>query len=769
MGVTVSTKGGFDSSFDMTANGLVNGPHGDSLSGGTASLTNSSLTTSGAEAPGIFTGTGGKTTLTNTIVVTGGLGSFGVQSAGGGVTNINGGPVSLVGTVGQDAHALIVTGAGSQANLSGVTQFVTKGAGAIGLYATAGGVIGATGGGTTTVGTIGGVSLATGLSAYGVNADGAGSKITLGAAAIVTLGPGAFGLYASDAAKTGTAGSITATGALSVQTTNGAAVGLQGNGATILATGGGLITSTGNAIEFLGGTNQTATFDNFTINNLSGNLVFADPSVATINFNTTTADAGSLNLLDATGGSLVTFNANASRLTGAIQTDAASTSNVNLTNGTTWTLTAPSTITSLNVTNSFIVFAPPGSGSGFKTLTVGNYAGAGAGLTLNAVLGGTGSASDQLIINGGRASGSTLLSINNIGGRGAQTTGGGIQIISTINGGTTDPNAFALANTPVVGGYKYTLEDSNNDWYLVSSPTATQADIQTSINNIAQAQQKQIITSRVLGSILLGATEQINCSNCSSGFGSVGSYAIGAHGRWSLSDQLTAMGGFSYDEYSASGITVTNAPTFAGSLVYDMVNWGHSRPFFEVGGGATPFEQVRYSRTYLDGLTTGVGNGNALDRGLAVFGRAGWVARVTPIDEAAVYGDISRNWLLAGGYTEGAGPANPYPSTVQSGLEALNVARAGAQWTHLFNGKFEVNVSAAVAYGFDVQSGSAYSVYDFGSVAPYPIANSTWLEYGARVGYRVSGRMVIDAFLLGTAGGIAGSTVHGGVGLRYLF
>ena len=97
--------------------------------------------------------------------------------------------------------------------------------------------------------------------------------------------------------------------------------------------GGGTIASAGNAIEFLGGSNQTATFDNFTINNPSGDLVFADPSTATINFNTTTANAGSGNLLNATAGSAVTFNANASTLTGAISTDPTSTSNVNLTNG----------------------------------------------------------------------------------------------------------------------------------------------------------------------------------------------------------------------------------------------------------------------------------------------------------------------------------------------------------------------------------------------------------------------------------------------------
>ena len=45
-----------------------------------------------------------------------------------------------------------------------------------------------------------------------------------------------------------------------------------------------------------------------------------------------------------------------------------------------------------------------------------------------------------------------------------------------------------------------------------------------------KAQQTQIITNRVLTSILLGATEQMSCSSCGSGFASIGSFAAGAMG-----------------------------------------------------------------------------------------------------------------------------------------------------------------------------------------------------------------------------------------------
>ncbi len=505
------------------------------------------------------------------------------------------------------------------------------------------------------------------------------------------------------------------------------------------------------------------------IGNQSGDFIYADPSVSTVNFNNTVANAGANNLLNATGGSVITLNANASTLTGAIRTDAASTSNVNLTNGTTWNLTGPSNVSNLAVTNSVVVFAPPSSGTGFKTLTVGNYVGSGAGMTLNAMLGGSNSGSDQIVVNGGAASGLTLLTIRNVGGLGAQTTGAGIPIVVTTNGGTVASGAFDLANTPVVGGFKYSLDETNGAWYLVSTPTTTQAQVQNSINSVAKAQQAQLVTNRVLGSILLGATEQISCSSCGSGFASVGSFAAGAHGRLGLSDELTLMGGFSYNQWSASGITVENAPTIAGSLVYDFWKWGASRPFFEIGGGLTPYEDVHYSRSYPTGDMMAVGDASAIDRDLTLFGRAGWIARLGSTDEAAVYGDLSRNWMQTGGYTEMTSALNPYPATVAPGLDTLNVARLGAQYTHLFYGNVEANVSAAVAYGFGAGSGSFVDVADFGPIAPSSLPNSTWFEYGARVGYRFSDRLVVDAFLLGTAGGEVGSTLHGGVALRYAF
>jgi hypothetical protein len=178
---------------------------------------------------------------------------------------------------------------------------------------------------------------------------------------------------------------------------------------------------------------------------------------------------------------------------------------------------------------------------------------------------------------------------------------------------------------------------------------------------------------------------------------------------------------------------------------------------------------VNYSRSYANGFTTSTGDGSTIDRSLSVFGRVGWVDRFTPTDEGAVLVDLVRGWQEDGGYSEPVTAVNPFAATVSSGVDSQYVARFGAQYTHLFFDRIEANVSGALAYGFDNRFGSPVYVIDFGPVAPYPLGNSAWAEFGGRLAYRFSQRLVIDAFLLGTAGGEPGRTLHGGLGLRYAF
>jgi outer membrane autotransporter protein len=104
-----------------------------------------------------------------------------------------------------------------------------------------------------------------------------------------------------------------------------------------------------------------------------------------------------------------------------------------------------------------------------------NYTGTGGQILLNTYLGGDGSPSDRLIINGGTATGSTGLFIHNTTGQGAETTGNGILVVNAINGGTTIPGAFMLTGEVRGGAFDYDLfrgglgGSAPNDWFLRSS------------------------------------------------------------------------------------------------------------------------------------------------------------------------------------------------------------------------------------------------------------------------------------------------------------
>ena len=119
-----------------------------------------------------------------------------------------------------------------------------------------------------------------------------------------------------------------------------------------------------------------------------------------------------------------------------------------------------------------------GAGVGNKLVVNGNYVGNGGVLAINTKLGADNSPTDKLVISGGTASGNTAVRVTNAGGAGAKTTGDGIEVVSAINGATTQANAFALASRVVAGPYEYTLQRggsaSTDSWYLRTRQTATQ-------------------------------------------------------------------------------------------------------------------------------------------------------------------------------------------------------------------------------------------------------------------------------------------------------
>jgi outer membrane autotransporter protein len=118
----------------------------------------------------------------------------------------------------------------------------------------------------------------------------------------------------------------------------------------------------------------------------------------------------------------------------------------------------------------------PGSGTDYGSLTVhGNYVGNNGQLALNTWLGEDGAPSSLLVIDGGNASGSTQVMVNNTNSGEGHTVGNGILVVAATNGATTQADAFSLGNHARNGALGYQLFRGDVDgqladnWYLRNS------------------------------------------------------------------------------------------------------------------------------------------------------------------------------------------------------------------------------------------------------------------------------------------------------------
>ncbi|EEQ9397759.1 calcium-binding autotransporter Cah [Escherichia coli] len=124
----------------------------------------------------------------------------------------------------------------------------------------------------------------------------------------------------------------------------------------------------------------------------------------------------------------------------------------------------------------------------FHKLTTTNLTGQGGAINMRVRLDGS-NASDQLVINGGQATGKTWLAFTNVGNSnlGVATSGQGIRVVDAQNGATTEEGAFALSRPLQAGAFNYTLNrDSDEDWYL-RSENAYRAEVPLYASMLTQA------------------------------------------------------------------------------------------------------------------------------------------------------------------------------------------------------------------------------------------------------------------------------------------
>ncbi|VWD31028.1 membrane protein [Burkholderia lata] len=446
--------------------------------GASVALSGAGTVIANGSADGVLidsTVTGGGLAAGATSITVGGSGK-GIDNRGTNATITLSG--TQIGTTGGGADGLSSTGAGARIAADAATVVRTTGDNARGFFVS---------GANSTLAANGTMVSTTGAGSAAIVTNG-GATALLSGAKITTSGTTADGLVAQNGGRIGDTGSTIASAA--------------GNGAT--ADSGGVLALTGTTLKgatagvltsdtLANGATSSVLVDGGSVTSATGPAFAARGGTADIAVrNGTVVTAGNGTLLDLSNGSDTAFTASAVNLAGDIVSDASSTGNVLLANGTTltgkidpvaltvdntstWRMTGSSVLSSLNNAGLVAFAAPTGSpmlAGSYKTLTTGSYVGNGGTIALNTFLGADASPTDRVIVNGGAASGTTGLKIANTAGTGAQTKGDGIPVVVTTNGGTTTASAFQLAGPVQAGAYEYRLyrggQGDANGWYLRS-------------------------------------------------------------------------------------------------------------------------------------------------------------------------------------------------------------------------------------------------------------------------------------------------------------
>ncbi|WP_394561130.1 autotransporter outer membrane beta-barrel domain-containing protein [Aquipseudomonas alcaligenes] len=449
LGATVTLNGG---SVTTTGNGSpvasnLTYAHGlVSRNAGALLVANgTSVHTTGSQSYGAAVDDGGSMILNNLAVKTEGATSRGLYA---GIGAAKPGAVSLVGnnisveTLGSNAAGAFVSrkfkDESAELTLNN-SSVVTHGALSYALQAESGATLNANHS----------VVSSDGSGAHGALANSQGTQMNLDQVAISASGDNAHGALVKNGAQLdGSHVQLSASGAQSAALATQAEVGSESR---VHIDQGVLNNHSGATVDVSGAAS------------IALEHVLAGGSGQWLNVDRSVTDAGLANL-----------ELKSSLVSGSAKTASGSTANLSMRDTSLWQLTGDSNLSSLRNDASLIDFSAP-LGGAFKRLTVHDYHGANGTIALNTHLYDDASPSDRVVIDGGKATGSSNLAIRNAGGAGALTTGNGIMVVDAVNGGGTEQGAFRLLNQVKAGPYEYLLyrgsrDDSNADaWYLRST------------------------------------------------------------------------------------------------------------------------------------------------------------------------------------------------------------------------------------------------------------------------------------------------------------
>lgn len=321
---------------------------------------------------------------------------------------------------------------------------------------------------------------------------------------------------------------------------------------------------------------------------------------------------------------------------------------------------------------------------------------------------------------------------------------------------TGTPPATATPPTPVIAGI------------------TTPASVQASANQMGKARQGVMGQMHGFADQMLGEGQMSGASGTSgspggvAAFGSVGSLSAGITGHLNLAPfEIVAGVGYASETYADT--QMKGAFTAALKLRYEHRFGARFGGFGEIGGFYSPDSNYRFSRNYANGSGAATGSGNASGRQAYGFARLGMLIDVTENDQFTQSIEFGRQVMHTSTYSEVLSPGNPFEASMAPSSSTMNVFKIREKWVHAFTSNVDAAIWGAWAHGFNYRDGSQLNVGGIGSLSPQVSSRLNWLEYGARVGYRMTKKAKVSAFVNGVAGGDVGSRTHVGVNFEMFF
>lgn len=331
------------------------------------------------------------------------------------------------------------------------------------------------------------------------------------------------------------------------------------------------------------------------------------------------------------------------------------------------------------------------------------------------------------------------------------------------------------ANGQFIVGYGYYNNNPSTRSFLVRYDAGiggltTDQSVQSSIDDLSGSRLGQMAQQHGLAAPLLDVDQPLGGKCGVRAFVSSGTASAGGSMCLDFGGGFALIGGLAFAKDSYDRADLDHAVMGAIAARYIHSGTGRWRPFVEAGGWLAPNAALTFVRDYDNGAGTATGSGSTNAHISYLFTRAGMLLAAGQSDQVAISAEYGRQRMDIDGYGEQMSASNPFEAQVDAGSDRIDLAKLRLQWSHTFGPRVEGTLWVAGVHGFNRSSSIVATVQGAGSLVPTELADTSWCEYGARVGYHLSERVTLDVFANGVSGGDGIDTrVHLGGGLSFKF